>query len=41
MTQSEFVDESVAEWGRFLPDQNMLGLDVAQRLVWRHFSPSS
>lgn len=34
MTQSEFVDESVAEWGRLLPDQNMLGLDVAQRLVW-------
>jgi DNA-binding MarR family transcriptional regulator len=34
MTQSEFVDEAVAHWGRLLPDQNMLGLDVAQRLVW-------
>jgi DNA-binding MarR family transcriptional regulator len=34
MAQSEFVDESVAEWSRLLPDQNMLGLDVALRLVW-------
>jgi DNA-binding MarR family transcriptional regulator len=34
MTQSEFVDESVAEWSRLLPDQDMLGLDVGQRLVW-------
>lgn len=34
MTQSESVDESVAEWGRLLPDQNMLGLDVGHRLVW-------
>jgi len=34
MTQSEFVDESVDGWSRLLPDQNMLGHDVAQRLVW-------
>jgi hypothetical protein len=34
MTQSELVDESVAEWSRLLPGQNMLGLDVAQRLAW-------
>jgi len=34
MTQSDFADEAVAEWGRLLPDHNMLGLDVAQRLVW-------
>jgi DNA-binding MarR family transcriptional regulator len=34
MTQSEFVDELVAEWSRLLPDQNMLGLDVPHRLAW-------
>ena len=34
MTQSEFVDESVDGWSRLLPDQNMLGHDVAQRLIW-------
>jgi DNA-binding MarR family transcriptional regulator len=34
MTQSEFVDETVDGWSRLLPDQNMLGHDVAQRLVW-------
>jgi DNA-binding MarR family transcriptional regulator len=34
VTQSQFVDESVAEWGRLLPDRNMQGLDVAMRLVW-------
>ena len=34
MTQSEFVDESVDGWSRLLPDQNMQGHDVAQRLVW-------
>ena len=34
MTQSEFVDQSVAEWSRLLPDQDMRGLDIAQRLVW-------
>lgn len=34
MTQSDFVDESVADWSRLVPDRSMLGLDVAQRLVW-------
>lgn len=34
MTQSDFVDESVAEWSRLVPDQDMIGLDIAQRLVW-------
>jgi DNA-binding MarR family transcriptional regulator len=34
VTQSEFVDESVAEWSRLLPGRKMLGLDVALRLVW-------
>ena len=34
MTQSSFVDESVAGWSRLLPDRDMLSLEVVQRLVW-------
>lgn len=34
MTQSNFVDESVKGWSRLLPDRNLLGLEVFQRLIW-------
>jgi len=34
MTQSSFVDESVAGWSRLFPDRDMLSLGVVQRLVW-------
>lgn len=34
MTQADFVNEAVAEWSRLLPDEDMRGLEVFQRLVW-------
>ncbi len=34
MTQSNFVDESVAGWSRLFPERDMLSLEVVQRLVW-------
>lgn len=34
MTQSRFVDGAVAGWKRLVPDQDMLSLEVVQRLVW-------
>jgi DNA-binding MarR family transcriptional regulator len=34
MTQSSFVDGAVAGWKRLVPDQDMLSLEVVQRLVW-------
>jgi DNA-binding MarR family transcriptional regulator len=34
MTQSRYVDESVAGWSRLFPDRDMLDLEVVLRLVW-------
>jgi DNA-binding MarR family transcriptional regulator len=34
MTQSNFVDESVAGWSRLIPEHDMISLEVVQRLIW-------
>ena len=34
MLRSNFVAESLAGWGRKRPDEDLLGLEIVQRLIW-------